>query len=255
MLGIAVALALPAALAAADPIQVNPNRPTFATPAQTTQRGVAELEVGVEHTAWRDDADLFFTPYLLKLGVLSGFELRLGGNGLLRQTADAHPAVSGFGDLSLGAQWRFLHQGPLGFDYAVQGDWKLPTGSASKGLGSGEADQTLMALASRDFGRVHADVNVLETWLGRPTIGHDRQPAATVSVSGTMTARWSLTGEVYTIGRTSSAARIVSNLWALAFKVSPRLVLDGGADVGLSHAAPRVSLFTGLTVGLARLYR
>ena len=254
MLGAAVAFALPV-LAAADPIQVNPNRPTFATPAQTTQRGVAELEAGVERSALRDESDLFYDPYLLKLGLLSSFELRVGGNGLLRQTADSGPAVDGFGDVTLGAQWRFRHRGPLGFDYAVQGTWKLPTASAAKGLGSGEHDQTLMALFSRDFGRFHADVNVLETRVGRPLHGHESQPAATVSVSGAMGERWSLTAEVYTIGRTSSAAAIVSNLWALAFKVSPRLVLDGGADVGLSHGAPRLSLFTGLTVGLARLYR
>lgn len=250
VLGLGLAL-----LAAADPIQVNPNRPTFATPAQTTERGVAELEIGVQHTDFRDDLGLFYTPYLQKLGLLSNLELRVGGNGYLRQTAAEGPAVSGFGDLSLGAQWRFLHHGPLGFDYAVQGSWKLPTGSASKGLGSGQPDQTLMALFSRDFGRFHADVNVLETWLGRPTIGHDSQPAGTVSISGTLSSRWSLTGEVYSIGRTSSAAQIVSNLWALAFKVSPRLVLDGGADVGLNRGAPRLSVFTGLTVGLARLYQ
>jgi len=255
MLGAAVAFALPALLAAADPIQVNPNRPTFATPSQTTQRGVAELEIGVQRSALRDDSDLFFTPYLQKLGLLSNLELRVGGNGLLHQTAEAGPAVDGFGDLTVGAQWRYLHKGPLGFDYAVQGDWKLPTASAAKHLGSGETDETLMALFSRDLGRFHADVNVLETRVGRPMRGHDRQPAATLSVSGAMSDRWSLTGEVYTIGRTSSAATIVSNLWALAFKVSPRLVLDGGADLGLNHAAPRVSVFTGLTVGLARLYR
>jgi outer membrane putative beta-barrel porin/alpha-amylase len=254
MPGTALGLGL-ALLAAADPIQVNPNRPTFATPAQTTQRGVAELELGVQDTALRDDLGLFFTPYLQKVGLLSNLELRVGGNGYLRATAPEGRTLSGFGDLSLGTQWRFLHDGPLGFDYAVQASWKLPTGSVSKGLGSGQPDRTLMALFSRDFGRFHADVNVLETWLGRPTIGHDSQPAGTVSISGTLGPRWSITGELYTIGRTSSAAQIVSNLWALAFKVSPRLVLDGGADVGLSQGAPRLSVFTGLTVGLARLYR
>src|SRR5262249_34275156 len=190
MIGLALGLGLPALLAAADPIQVNPNRPTFATPAQTTQKGVAELETGLQHAAYRDDSGLFFTPSLLKLALLSSFELRVGSNGFLRQTGVDAATETGFGDVTLAAQWRFWHKGPLGFDYAVQGSWKLPTGSASKGLGSGQPDQTLMALFSRDFGRIHADVNVLETWLGRPTVGHDTQPAGTISVSGAIGERW-----------------------------------------------------------------
>src|SRR5262249_48755564 len=148
----------------------------------------------------RDDSGLFFTPYLQKFGLISNLELRVGGNGYLRQTAPDTPLESGFGDVTLGAQWRFLPHRPLRFRYAVQAEWKLPTGSASKGLGSGQTDQTLMALFSRDFGRFHADVNVLETWLGRPTIGHDSQPAGTVSISGTLSPRWSLTGEIYGLG-------------------------------------------------------
>jgi hypothetical protein len=254
-----LALLLPAALAAEEPpIQVNPNRPTFATPALTTQVGVAELEIGLQRSAARDEERLSFTPFLLKIGLLKDVELRVGGNGLLRQTQAATPAASGVGDTTLGAQWCYLRNGPLGVDQAVQLTLKLPTASAAKGLGSGEPDETLMLLLSRDLGPFHADANLLSTWLGRPAAeGHGTvfQPAATLSVSRTIDAQWSLTGEVYWIGATSENPLIVSNLWALAFKVSPRLVLDAGLDVGLSHGAQKLSLFTGLTVGMFRLRR
>jgi hypothetical protein len=249
----AAAFAVAAAAGAADvPIEVNPNRPTFATPAQTTQFGVAELELGVQQTRFRDESGLFSSPFLLKLGVLSNVEVRVGGTGALRQTAPAAPSTGGFGDLTVGGQWRYLRHGPLGFDEAVQATVKLPTASASKGLGSGEPDETLMVLLSRDFGAFHADVNGLETWIGGPGGRRQRQPAATLSVSRTLSPHWSLTGEVYYLGATTDHARIVSNLWALAFKVSPRLVLDMGADAGLSHGAQKVSVFTGFTVGLFR---
>lgn len=241
-----------AAIAADVPIEVNPNRPTFATPAQTTQFGVAELEIGIQHTRYRDESGLFSTPFLLKFGVLSNVEIRVGGNGGLRQTDPTAPAASGFGDLTLGGQWRYLRHGPLGFDQAVQVTVKVPTASDAKGLGSGEPDGTLMWILSRDLGRFHADINGLETWLGRPGGGRERQPAATISITRTLKPRLSLTGEVYYLGATTDTARVVSNLWAVAFKVSPRLVLDAGADAGLSHGAQKVSLFTGLTVGLFR---
>jgi hypothetical protein len=252
-----LAIFLPAMLAAEEPpIQVNPNRPTFATPALTTQAGVAELEIGVQRSAARDPERLSFTPFLLKIGLAKDLELRVGGNGFLRDTHAGTPAASGVGDTTLGAQWCYLRSGPLGVDQAVQLALKMPTASASKGLGSGEPDETLMLLLSRDLGPFHADANLLSTRLGRPAAeggGSVFQPAATLSVSRTLDAQWSLTAEVYWIGATSENPLVVSNLWALGYKVSPRLVLDAGLDVGLSHGAQKLSLFAGLTVGMFRL--
>jgi hypothetical protein len=254
-----LALFLPASVAAEQPpIQVNPNRPTFATPALTTQVGVAELEIGLQRSAARDEGRLSFTPFLLKIGLLKDLELRVGGNGLLRQTQAATPTASGVGDTTLGVQWCYLRNGPLGVDEAVQLTLKLPTASAAKRLGSGEPDKTLMLLLSRDLGPFHADANLLSTWLGRPADegrGTVFQPAATLSVSRTLDAQWSLTAEVYWIGATSENPLVVSNLWAIGYKLSPRLVLDAGLDVGISHGAQKLSLFTGLTVGMFRVRR
>src|SRR2546422_4711453 len=94
----AVAVVLPASLTAqSPPLQVNPNRPTFATPALTTQVGVAELELGLQHSVARDEGGISWSPFLLKLGLLPRLELRLGGNGLLRQS-QAGGSATGFGD-------------------------------------------------------------------------------------------------------------------------------------------------------------
>ena len=83
----------------------------------------------------------------------------------------------------------------------------------------------------------------------------EAQPAGALSISRTLNDRWSLTGEIYSIAGTSQNRLVVSNLWALAYKVSKRLVLDSGADVGLSHGAPKISVFAGFTVGVARFRR
>jgi hypothetical protein len=242
-------------LADEPPIEVNPNRPSFATPARTTQEGVAELELGLQDNLPRDGGSAFSSPFLLKLGILSSVELRLGGNGLLRQSPPSAATATGFGDTTLGAQWRYLKNRPLGLDLAIQATTKLPTGSSTKGLGSGRSDTLLMLLFSRDLGPYHVDVNAIETWLGVPTPaggGHERQAAGTVCVSRTLDTHWSFTSELYTIGATSQNPRIISNLWAAGYKVSSRLVLDAGADVGVSHGAQKISFFAGLTAGLGR---
>jgi hypothetical protein len=240
--------------AESPPIQVNPNRPTFATPGLTTQIGAIELEFGLQHSAFRGGAGLSLSPYLLKLGLLESLEFRIGGNGVLRQTSSDQPSAIGFGDTAVGVQWCYLRDSPVG-QAAVQLTVKLPTASASRGLGSGKADTTLMLILSRDLGAFHVDANLLETWLGLPPAaggGTARQTAGTVSITRTLDEQWSLTGELYSLEATPQNPFILSNLWAVAYKVSPSLVLDGGFDLGLSHGAQRVSLFAGLTLGVGR---
>ncbi len=239
-------------------IEVNPNRPTFATPASTTQPGLLELEWGAQHSAFKDDAKAFLSPALLKFGLAKDFELRVGTNGLLRLTEPGGASVSGWADTTVSLQWCYLHDGPLGLDQALQVLHKFPTASASQGLGSGVADDMVMLVLSRDIGPFHLDVNALNTWVGRTAEdggGRIRQAAGTVSVSHGFMEKWSLTGELYAMSANSQSPRIVSNLWALAYKVSPRLVLDCAVDIGLTQGAQRYTIMAGLTVGIARFPR
>jgi hypothetical protein len=256
---LALCLLLSPSLRAEDPpIEVNPNRPTFANPALTTQPGVAELEWGVQRSTLRDEGSNFGTPTLLKFGLEKDLELRLSSPGYLRLAPVGDAAVSGLGDLNLGVQWCFLHDGLFGVDQAVQLAHTFPTASFAQGLGNGAPIDTLTLLFSRDAGPYHIDVNLLESWIGlRPEMGGGRatQTAGTVSITRNLDDEWSITGELYGIQATPVNARIVSNLWAVAYKVSKRLVLDAGVDVGLTQGAPRYTVFTGLTVGLGRFRR
>ena len=255
----ALFLLLALSLRAEDPpIEVNPNRPTFATPANTTQSGVAELEWGLQRSTLRDDSTSFGTPTLLKFGLLKDLELRLGTPGFLGLAPVGDATTSGLGDLSLGVQWCYLHDGPFGMDQALQLTHTFPTALASQGLGNGAPIDALTLIFSKDAGPFHIDVNLLETWIGlTPDAGGGRaaQTAGTVSITRNLNDQWSLTGELYAIQATPVNDHTVSNLWCVAYKVSKRLVLDAGVDVGLSHGAPRYTVFTGLTVGLGRFRR
>lgn len=252
----AAAVAEPVTAEQEPPIVVNPNRPTFATPALTTQLGVAELEFGVQHSFLHDAATAFSSPTLLKLGLAKDFEVRVSTNGPLHLTHPGASSATGFADLALGAQWCFNRHGLFGADWAMQLTHKFTTASALRGLGSGATDTTLGLFISRDFGPNHVNINFLDTWFGLPSAnggGSTHQPAGTVSVSHKLSDSWSFGGEVYGIGRTALNGRVVSNLWYVAYQPSSRLVLDTGVDVGLSHGAQRYSIFAGLTWGIGRL--
>ncbi len=251
-LALTLALALPAQEV---PIEVNPNRPTFATPAATTQPGVAELEWGLQRSTFRDAGTSFSAPTLLKLGLVKDLELRLGAPILLRLVPVEGPSASGMGDFALGAQWCYLHDGLFGLDQALQWAHTFPTAPSAQGLGNGAPIDTLTLIFSKDSGPWHVDVNLLESWIGRTGNsggGRISQAAGTVSVTRNLSEQWSITGEVYGLQATPANGPIVSNLWAVAYKVSKRLVLDAGVDVGLSQGAARYTVFTGLTVGLGR---
>jgi Putative MetA-pathway of phenol degradation len=244
-----------AATAQQPPIEVNPNRPTFATPATTTQFGVAELEFGVQQSFLHEGSTAFTSPTLLKLGVAEDFEIRLSTDGLVRHSGAPGDSETGLADLSLGAQWCFSHHGPFATDVALQLTHKFPTASVRRGLGSGESDTSAAVFLSRDFGVNHVDVNVIHTWLGLPPAsggGVAHQPAWALSVSHNLDRTWSFGGEFYGIGGTRINNSVVSNLWYIAYKPLSRLVLDMGVDVGLSPGAERYSVLAGLTYGIGR---
>ncbi len=245
------------ALAAQEPgvITVNPNRPSFANPATTTQPGVAELEFGLQQSLPGDGSRTDTQPTLLKLGLTDHFELRLSWNGVQRDRDPDGNTVSGGTDPSLGFTWRFLDQGTFGADVALSATRTWPRASVTKGIGTGTADEQAAFLVSKDFGDLHADLNVLETWAGQAGGGHARQPAAALAFGYKLRGPWSLGAELYAIGASAAGPRTVSTLWNVACQVSSRLVLDAGVDRGLNHDAPRWNRFVGLTWGVGHFLR
>lgn len=251
---LAALLALPLAAQDADAITVNPNRPTFATPARTTQAGVLELEAGLQRSLFRDGSRSDFEALLFKLGQSARFEWRLGWNGYLIQTAPDGSRAQGFSDPALGFQWHPLDQDRLGFDGALGFFHKFAAANAAQGLGSGRADDTLVLLASKDLGALHVDVNLLRGWIGQVDGTRAAQVSGTASASWPVTGSWGMGMEVYTVGPLPGATRDTAFLAYASYQLSSRVVFDAGFDRGLTRAAPRWDLFCGVTCGLGRVF-
>ncbi len=238
-----------------DEITVNPNRPSFANPATTTLPGVAELEFGLQRTLFPDSSRSDYQPTLLKLGLTEDFELRIGWNGFTRNTDPSGVAQRGPSDPNLGFTWRLFRQDVIGADLAISYAHKFPRASLEKGIGSGAADDTIVFLASKDFGKLHADFNVLETSVGQVDGPRIKQPGAALALTHPIAGAWGIGAEIYAIGASDAGPRIVATLWNLSYQVSPRFVLDAGFDHGLNRDAPHWNYFVGLTYGIGRFMR
>ena len=239
----------------ADSIVANPNRPTVADPADITQYGVLELEYGWDRV-WPEE-NIHQTSFggLLKFGLLCDVELRWTPTSYIWQT-DPSGTHQGIGDNWFGPQIRIYKQTTrvpsLAFSYAV----KIPSASSQDGLGSGQVDHAVTFLATKDIAGVHFDFNETHFWIGQATSrSFSQNDQINLAFSHKIRGPLLFTGEFY--GDTQlnqSTPGFASSLWALTYAITPRLVIDGGFEAGLTSGGPHRHLFFGATYSIANLY-
>ena len=238
-----------------DSIRANPNRPTVANPADITQYGVLELESGWDRSWPRPDSVQSSVGELLKFGLLCDVELRWNSTVLLSQT-DVTGTRRSFGDNWLGPQVRIYRQTKrvptLAFSYAI----KIPSANEQKGLGTGQTDHSFTFLASKEILSFHLDFNVTHFLVGRSIRnGFDQNDQLNLAFSRPIRGGLQFTGEIYGETQlTRTMPGFASSLWALTFQITPRLVVDGGFEGGLSSGGPQRRVFAGVTYSIANLY-
>ncbi len=233
--------------APSDQIIAVPNRPTFSTTAETTQRGVFEIEYGLEAADGHQDIN-----GLLKFGLLKNLELRLANIPFIR-----NDGVSAFGDLGAGFKYRFVSQTKPLPSLAVLYTATLPT--AGNDLGAGTFGHALLLLASKDFGKNHFDWNEGVQFAGRTgpgATGFDRNYFSAFDYSHPLSKNWGMAAEI--AGFSKLNAKTPANmtlLGAATYNVSSRFVLDAGAYFAAFGNIPRVTGFAGLTYSVGDLYK
>jgi len=239
----------------ADSIAANPNRPTVANPARLTQYGVLELEYGWDQLWPGEGVQQTSVGGLLKFGLLCDVELRWNTTSFLSQT-DTNGTHRTFGDNWLGPEIRVYHQTrrvpTLAFSYAI----KIPSASTEAGLGTGRVDHSFTFLASKDIGHFTFDFNVSQFLIGRPNeSGFDQNQQLALAFSHVLRGGLQFTGEFYGNTRLNQTTPgFASSLWALMYTVVPRLVIDGGFEVGLTSGGPHRHAYVGATYSIANLY-
>lgn len=238
----------------ADSIVSNPNRPTVSNPAHVTQFGVLELEYGLDRTWPQEGTRQTSGNGLLKFGLLCDIELRWDTTSVLSQT-DETGTHSTFGDNWLGTEVRFHRQLAWLPTMAVSYAFKIPSADPANGLGTGRVDHSFTFGASETLAHFTFDFNFTQFLIGQPPAGFDQNQQMALAFSHTVYKRLQAAGEFYGQTQLNDATPgFASSLLALTYAESPRFVIDGGFEVGLTSGGPHRHAFGGITYSIANLY-
>jgi hypothetical protein len=235
---------------AVPPVEpIAPDRPDVTNATSIVEEGLLQVEVGAQY-ARTGTQHSTGTPVTVRVGLLEWLEARVGTDGFVHQS-DNGLNVSGAGNVQLGAKLR-LFADPGGAPVlSILPTINLPAASADKGLGSGDLDATLVVLTGTDLGRTsHLDINygigAIGAGQGRP---HFHEQLLSASFSHSLTEQLSPYVEGFWVSRQDpDGGPVVSVDAGFIRAVAVRFAIDGGVAVGLTHAAPDFSVFTGLSV-------
>jgi hypothetical protein len=133
---------------------------------------------------------------------------------------------------------------------------KIPTASASRGLGTGRVDHNFIGLFSKTVKKTTVDFNAIYLLAGRTSnTGHDSSGQGAFAVSQSLTKRFGVQGEISGASRNDQQAGAMYTLAVVTYQLNHRVVFDSGVRFGLTTGTPRAGAVAGITVGVANLYK
>lgn len=236
-----------------NPRAVQPERPTVATHAHTVAPGYVEVETGVQGNRVDAGRRAYGVPTVLKVGLSSHTQLNLGTTALLTGAGQQ----GGVGDVSVGVKWRLLDGNSLLGDFALLPAIKFPTGSVTKGTGTGTTDIGLTAIASYAISGVAVDLNAAYTRVGVRGEQSGADAALwTASFGLPVAGRLSWVAELFGVPRIDGASPppLTAFLTGPSFLMSPALNLDVGVIAPIHGDSPN-AIYMGLVWNLGTFSR
>jgi hypothetical protein len=227
-----------------------PCRPTIACTADIVKPGLFELETGMLFRRLGIARQWTF-PFLAKLTLTSFMQLQLGSNGYTTQF-DGVPARY-FDNVSPGVKFHLVDQGPVLPSLSISGSVGVPIIEHQQGFIPAD-DAFFIAYITKDFGPIHADLN-----LSANELGIDSSPRAqewvALAVSAPLPPPFGVMIEFYYFTDAAPfAGRDGGCLFALSVSPRPWLIFDFGGDIGYFPSSRSYSSFVGMTLVPVKLW-
>ena len=248
--GIALIAAMSVCAEARDPT-ATPYRPTVSNPADLSEPGWLEVELGWQQIKGGSDKRRDSFPALAKLAFSEDWGILVGGELAVRRTDADNVEYKGGGDTTFFVKRR-IPTSTEGTAWGIEAGYKVPT--AKDTIGTGKADYILNGIYSTDVSGNHLDLNLGPTRVGAITHGEGRfQYNWASSLSRNLDEKWGVFGELS--GNYQQGMPALSQFMAgTSYNFSKRIVFDAGATSGLAAASQDWSIFAGVTLLLHKLW-
>lgn len=213
-------------------------------------KGGSQLEVSWDYLKWKNDDREHI--YLIKptFGLTDMFSLSLEVPYLVHNP-DAGSPEEGIGDINLVGKYLLITEGENHPAFAVKGIVKFDNGDYDNGLGSGDKDYTLVAVATKSFGNAAFHAN-----FGYTRIGDNKdENLRDITLFG-FAVDYTVTEPVHLLAEINGNRHPDrtetedprSALLGVTYKVSEKLTLDGAYRWGLSNSYPEWCTTVGATI-------
>ena len=224
-------------------------RPLGTEDAGVAGKGVSQLELGWEYLKWNGDQEQIFLAVPI-YGVTENIELSLEAPYMLHQPKD-DASHKGIGDINVVAKYLLLPENKKRPAMAIKGVIKLDNGDHDKGLGSGDYDYSVFAVASKTFKDFTLHAHLGYTWVG------DKKDENFRSIFlYALAFDYGLTEAFHVVGEISGNRHPDRNeardpktaLVGITHALSESFVLDAALKTGLTSSAPDWGIQVGVSI-------
>lgn len=228
-------------------------RPFVTEDADVAGKGVFQTEMSWDYLKWRNgDIDQVFLLVSPIYGPTETLELSAEIPYLIHELRDGSQA-RGVGDINLVAKQIVVRETAKVPLLCLKGVVKLDTGDSERGLGSGDKDYALIAVASKSIDKFQIHGQLGYDWIGKCKDENLRDITIYgFAIDYALTEPFHVVGEVYGNKHPDRRMENMQNvLMGVTYKVSERLILDATYRRGLTES----SLDWGAGVGLAAEFK
>ena len=229
---------------------IQPDRPDVTNGTRIVPIGIVQLEFGGLYVRPGPHSTAASSPFTVRIGLTDWLEVRAGADGVTTQNSNGTTAT-GFGNVQFAAKLRLWAEPGGPPVVSILPAINLPTADASPGLGSGEADYTVVLLTGTDIYRHgHVDINYgVGAIGGGPGRSHFLQHLLSASISDAITDRWNPYIELFWFSRGEIDGTSETSLdTGVIYELGSHFAIDGGIQFGISGTSPDFSAFGGLSM-------
>lgn len=223
-----------------------PDRPDVAESAFVVPPGRFQVEMGINIGQARGENEIgIITPFLFRYGFYKNFELRVGGQGLIRDEGETN-----FADLDLGIKYHLLDESAWIPAIGLIPQITLPT--ASRDVGSDSVDPRFFLTFDKDLPLDFAiEWNVGFGYIDNPEdSGRFFQVLYAVSLGRSLLKPLTVFAEVYGVSKVEPGeGGSINTDFGLLFRLANNVVIDFGADFGITNTNQQ-NIFIGLSFRL-----